>query len=111
MIYSDERGTSKVHGLHLLCEYRSRQLRTLHTAQQSSLVLLTHMQKIHWKERDFLRICDPQKGGTVVPPRDFHPISHRTPVNTGVPEEILSGARPPPRATRVRLQRLMMQRE
>lgn len=103
MIYSDERRTSKVHGLHLLREHRSRQLRTLHNAQQSGLVLLTHMQKIHWKERDFLTLADPQKGGTVVPPCDFHPISLRTPVNTGVPEEILSGVRPPPRASRVRM--------
>lgn len=110
MIYSDERGISKVHGLHLLCEYRSRQLRTLHTAQQSSLVLLTHMQKMHWKERDFLTLADPQKGGTVVPPCDFHPLSLRTPVNTGDVGLILSGARPPPRASRVRMQVPMPQR-
>lgn len=103
MIYSDERRTSKVHGLHLLREYRSRQLRTLHTAQQSCMVLLTHMQKFHWKERDFLTLADPQKGGTVVPPRDFHPLSLKTPVNTRDIGLILSGARPSPRATRVRV--------
>lgn len=97
MIYSDERRTSKMYGLRLLCEYRLRQLRNLHNAPQSGMVLLTHMQKIHWKGGDFLMQADPQKGGTVVPPCDFHPISLRTPVNTGVPEEILSGARPPPR--------------
>lgn len=103
MIYSDERRTSKVHGLHLLREYRSRQLRILHIPQKSSMVLLTHMQKTHRKERNLLTMVDPQKGGTVVPPCDFHPISLKTPVNTGVTEDILSGARPPPRATRVRI--------
>ena len=97
MIYSDERRTYKVHGLHLLREYRLRQLRILHSAPQSGMVLLTHMQKIHWKERDFLTLADPQKGGTVVPPCDFHTLSLRTPVNTGVLGLILSGARPPPR--------------
>lgn len=102
MIYSDERRTSKVHGLHLLREYRSRQLRTLHNAQQSGLVLLTHMQKIHWKERDFLTLADPQKGGTVVPPCDFQPIFLKTPLNKGHPRNFLSGARPPARATRSR---------
>lgn len=105
MIYSDERGTSKVHGLHLLREYRNRQLRILHIAQKSCMVLLTHMQKVHRKERNLLTLVGPQKGGTVVPPCDFHPISLKTPVNTGVTEDILSGARPPPRDARVRLSR------
>lgn len=110
MTSSNERGTSKMHGLHLLREYRLRQLRTLHTVQQSGVVLLTHMQKIHRKERDLLTLTDPQKGGTVVPPCDFHPISLRTPVNTGDVGLILSGARPPPRAARVRMQVPMPQR-
>lgn len=110
MTSSNERGTSKMHGLHLLREYRFRQLRTLHIVQQSGVVLLTHMQKIHRKERDFLTLADPQKGGTVVPPCDFHPISLKTPVNTRDMGLILSGARPPPHAIRVRMLVPMPQR-
>lgn len=110
MTFSNEQRTSKVHGLHLLREYRLRQLRTLHTTQLSGMVLLTHMQKMHRKERDFLRLADPQKGGTVVPPCDFHPLSLRTPVNTGDVGLILSGARPPPHASRVRMQAPVLRR-
>lgn len=56
-------------------------------------------------------IWNPRKGGTVVPPCDFHPLSLETPLNTGAPTIILSGARPPPRAARVRMQPIMMLRE
>lgn len=66
--------------------------------------ILDCMHKILGKGRYFLRISEHKKGGTVVPPCDFHPLSLETPLNTGAPTIILSGARPPPRATRVRMQ-------
>ena len=73
--------------------------------------ILDSMQKILGKGRYFLRISEHRKGGTVVPPCDFHPLSPETPLNTGAPTIILSGARPPPRATRVRMQREISPRE
>lgn len=66
--------------------------------------ILNSMRKTVGKGRYFLRISEHKKGGTVVPPCDFHPLSPETPLNTGAPTIILSGARPPPRAARVRMQ-------
>lgn len=73
--------------------------------------ILDSMQQILGKGRYFLRILKHRKGGTVVPPCDFHPLSPETPLNTGAPTIILSGARPPPRATRVRMQQEISPRE
>lgn len=66
--------------------------------------ILYSMRKSIGKGRNFLMIRNPRKGGTVVPPCDFHTISTETPINTGAPAIILSGARPPPRDTRVGMQ-------
>lgn len=73
--------------------------------------ILYSMRKPVGKGRNFLRISERKKGGTVVPPCDFHPLSLETPLNTGAPTIILSGARPPPRAARVRMQPINVLRE
>lgn len=101
MIYSDGVRSTKVYGLYLVCQYRRPQYGNVLEGTQFSLVPLSGMQSIHGKGGNFLMNCDPRKGGTVVPPCDFHPISLKNPLNTRVPEVILSGTRPPPRATRV----------